>query len=34
MDLSLAAFTPCVSLREVLSNGSVCFPVQPVLVHA
>jgi hypothetical protein len=34
MDLNLAAFTPSVSLREVLSHASIRFPFPPVLVHA
>lgn len=34
MDLNLAAFTPSVSLREVLSHACIRFPVRPHLVHA
>ncbi len=34
MDLNLAAFTPLVSLREVLPHACICFPLRAVLVHA
>jgi hypothetical protein len=34
MDLNLAAFTPSVSLREVLSHVRICFHFQCVVVHA
>ncbi|MDQ0328820.1 hypothetical protein QFZ88_001147 [Mesorhizobium sp. YL-MeA3-2017] len=34
MDLTLAAFTRPVSLREVLSHACIHHPVQSVLVNA
>jgi len=34
MDLTLAAATPLVSLRDVFSHARIDFPVQSVLVHA
>lgn len=34
MDLNLVAFTPSVSLREVLPHACIYFPLRPVLVHA
>lgn len=34
MDLNLAAFTPSVSLREILPHACIHYPVQSVLVHA
>jgi len=34
MDLPLAALTPSVSLRDVLTHGCICFPHQHHLGHA
>lgn len=34
MDMTIAAFTPLVSLREVLSHACIRFPFRAVLVHA
>ncbi len=34
MDLYLAAFTPSVSLREVLPHAYISFPIQTVLVNS
>lgn len=34
MDLNLAAFTPSISLREILPHACNHFPLQPVLAHA
>lgn len=34
MDLNLAAFTPKVLPREILSNVTLRFTFRPVMVHA
>ena len=33
MDLTLAAYTPFVLLREILSYACIRFPVRPILAH-
>lgn len=33
MDLNFAAFTPSVSLRDVLPHACICFLFQSVVVH-